>query len=180
MNIYHYAPETGLFLEAGLAEADPMEDGDTNNPEHWLIPAYATHITPPKIGDNQQALWDGQAWKVQDIPPAPTPPPEPTLAERKAAMAALIKAEAGRRILTRYPEWIQRNMTARSMALLDKGSKNWDANDQQDAQTNRAAWAWIESIRSRSDTLETQVQAMNAETLDTFDPGDDTHWSTQT
>ena len=47
---------------------------------------------------------------------SPPPPPHQPLSERKAEMVALIKTEAEQRILERYPEWKQRNMTSRLVA----------------------------------------------------------------
>ena len=178
MDIYHYDQETGVFLEVGQAEPDPMENGDPSNPQHWLIPAHATHVTPPKIGDKQEAVWGGQQWKVRDIPTPPSPP-GPTLSERKAEMVALIKAEAERRILARYPEWKQRNMMARLVALANKGRENWNDSDRQEAETAQSAWGWINGVRRHSDTLEDQVNAMNAKALDGFEPRDDQHWGAE-
>lgn len=40
MKIYHYHPMTKEYLDRGLAEKDPLVDGN------WLIPAHATTIEP--------------------------------------------------------------------------------------------------------------------------------------
>ena len=124
-------------------------------------------------------MWTGDSWTLGDIPPSPepSPPPEPTLAERRTEAITAIKAEANRRILARYPDWKQRNMTAQSVALLDKGRENWDDTDREVATQARAVWDWIRTIRAHSDALEARVAAMTARALSAFDPGDDSHWS---
>ncbi len=158
MNIYHYDPETGVFLDRDQAEPDPRGKRDASSPDHWLIPANATHVAPPEIKDNQEAVWNGQGWGTRNIPTPPAPPPEPTLPERKAAMVARIKAEAYQRIEDIMPIWtVIRSLTG-GPALSD------------------AVKTEAQRLRQVSNTLESQVNAMNAETLNTFDPGDDTHW----
>lgn len=42
MRIYHYYQNTGEFITAGMADPDPLTEGN------WLIPAHATEIKPPK------------------------------------------------------------------------------------------------------------------------------------
>jgi len=67
-----------------------------------------------------------------------------------------IKAEARRRILNAYPEWMQANMTARGVELQDIWRRNgqWTAEEQGEADALAAAWAWIKGIRAKSDALE--------------------------
>jgi len=67
----------------------------------------------------------------------------------------------GRSILTgsvncaRYPEWKQRNMTARAVELLHiQASQPWTPEEQAEADALQAAWAWIASVRAASDVLE--------------------------
>jgi hypothetical protein len=69
MNIFHYHPETGVYLGQGQADESPLEPGV------WLIPAHATSAEPPVTGEGEQATWNG-AWAVEPIP-APEPEPEP-------------------------------------------------------------------------------------------------------
>ena len=76
MNIYHFHPETGLYIGQGKADPSPLEPGV------WLIPAHATTDVPPKPGDGKQAVWSNGAWMVQPIPePEPEPHPIPELVE---------------------------------------------------------------------------------------------------
>ncbi len=95
-------------------------------------------------------------WKLPD--------PQPTQAELETAWAAVqdvprkmeIKAEARKRILTRYPEWKQANMTARFTELLDKqlGGQSLTAEETAEKTALLAAWAWVKSVREHSDALE--------------------------
>ena len=72
MNIFHYHPETGVYLGQGKADPSPLE------PDVWLIPAQATTEKPPKPGDGEQVIWVNGLWKVEPIP-APEPEPIPDL-----------------------------------------------------------------------------------------------------
>jgi len=58
MNIYNIHPQTGEYLNTGIADESPLEPGE------YLIPAYATAIAPPSVLANQKAVFDGDAWSV--------------------------------------------------------------------------------------------------------------------
>jgi len=68
-----------------------------------------------------------------------------------------IKAEAGRIINARYPEWKQRNMTARGLELVREEQVNGSLTTEETAEIGdiEAVWAWIKSIRTTSDQAET-------------------------
>lgn len=90
MRIFHYHPDTGVYLGEGIADPSPLE------PDVWLIPAYATSVAPPDAPDGQQALMIRGAWRLQPIPqpipePEPEPQPEPAelTPEQKLAAAGL-------------------------------------------------------------------------------------------
>jgi hypothetical protein len=87
------------------------------------------------------------------------PPPEPT--------KDMVKLEASRRILDRYPLWKQMNMTARSNELfrLQAGfmrgnSGNFDParalspDEVAEEVALKQAWDWIKAVRTASDALE--------------------------
>ena len=78
-----------------------------------------------------------------------------------------VRAEAGRRILSRFAGWQQRNMTARGVELLLIGPANWGTAEQQEAAALQAAWDWIKSVRAASDAMEAAPPA---------DYRNDTHW----
>lgn len=67
-----------------------------------------------------------------------------------------VKDEAGRRILARYPEWKQANMTARAVELQDiwRQVGSWTGTEQAEADAITEAWAWVKSIRQRSNEIE--------------------------
>lgn len=70
-----------------------------------------------------------------------------------------VKAEARRRILGRFPDWKQQNMTARGVELQDvwRREGKWDAAETDEADALAAAWTWIKAVRSRSG----EIEAMN-------------------
>lgn len=66
--VYHYDQVTGAFLNTSSeADEDQMEPGT------FLVPAYATLLPPPSPPNPklQQAVFDGDAWSVQDKPATP-------------------------------------------------------------------------------------------------------------
>ena len=79
----------------------------------------------------------------------------------------MVKAEARRRILTRFPDWKQSNMIARSaeLARIQSGLMR-DANGElvatrtltseelAEEQAINLAWAWIKAVRAASDSIE--------------------------
>jgi hypothetical protein len=88
MNIFHYHPDTGIYLGQGKADESPLEPGV------WLIPAHATEQGPPQLGEGEQAVWTGDGWDVQPIPePEPEPQliPEMTPAEKLAAAGLTVE-----------------------------------------------------------------------------------------
>lgn len=70
-------------------------------------------------------------------------------ARAQAAAVAAFKAEAARRILTRWPDYQQRNMTARALELTRKrvaGSVLTQAEIDEET-AFQAAWDWIKLVR---------------------------------
>jgi hypothetical protein len=71
-NAYTFHSETGVFIGVDFAQESPLEPGI------FLLPAGATFVEPPQFAEGKQAVWNGETWEVQDIPPPPEPPaPEP-------------------------------------------------------------------------------------------------------
>jgi hypothetical protein len=105
------------------------------------------------------AVSDGkvvQQWEVTRRP----------LAEQHQA----VKDEARRRILARYPEWRQANMTARGVELtLAKIAREWTPDEQAEADVLQGDWDWVKAVRSASDDIE----AMSPIPADFRD---DKHW----
>lgn len=73
-----------------------------------------------------------------------------------AEIAVLVKLEARRRILERFPEWKQANMTARGVELQDVWRRvgSWTTGEQSEADALAAAWDWIKAVRAASDAIE--------------------------
>lgn len=91
MKIFHYHPESGVFLGEGMADESPLEPGV------WLIPASATSEEPPIPPDGYQAVFNGITWSTEPVPepkpdvpaPPPTPPtpiPEAMTTEERLAL----------------------------------------------------------------------------------------------
>lgn len=36
---------------------------------HWQIPGNCTETVPPEADEGQKAVWDGEKWVLEDIPP---------------------------------------------------------------------------------------------------------------
>jgi hypothetical protein len=69
-----------------------------------------------------------------------------------------IKARCRAEILARYPEWLQANMTARSVELLEQMLRGtMTAEDQADIDRIRAAWGWIKARREQSNQEEAEL-----------------------
>jgi pyruvate/2-oxoacid:ferredoxin oxidoreductase alpha subunit len=78
----------------------------------------------------------------------------PSLDEKKTAAIAKIKNEAGNRILAKYPQTTQANMTARAVELLADGKNagpEWTA--------IQAAWGWVKAMRAESKRVESAIIA---------------------
>jgi hypothetical protein len=80
-----------------------------------------------------------------------------------------VKDEARRRILGRYPEWRQANMTARGVELTLAKLREWTSDEQKEAAALQAAWDWVKAVRSASDVIEA-MEPIPA------DFRDDKHW----
>lgn len=92
------------------------------------------------------------------------------IAGMRAAKMAQIKAEARRRILRRFPEWKQANMTARGVELTNiRHSRAWTAEERAESDALANAWTGIKAVRTRSDELEASIPD-NAAGIAAFDP----------
>jgi hypothetical protein len=74
----------------------------------------------------------------------------------QAVPAEAVKAQARRRILARYPDWRQANMTARGVELAFKAAQGLALSPAEAAEAAalQAAWSWIKAIRATADALE--------------------------
>jgi hypothetical protein len=93
-------------------------------------------------------------WRRPEPQPTPAQIAAAALPAAKAAKKQQIKVAARTRILARYPEWRQANLTARAVELVSLGETSgaeW--------QQMQSIWAWIKAVRARSDLLEADVAA---------------------
>lgn len=91
----------------------------------------------------------------------PPPGPAPVIPSRhKPVGPEKIKLIARDHILAVFPEWRQANMTARSVELTRAGiAGDLTAGEQAEEAAIQAAWDWVKSVRSYSDTLEAAYEA---------------------
>jgi hypothetical protein len=118
MKIYNH-DDSGIFIKATEAKKDPLESAKKGK-DVFLIPALATDITPPTVGENEAAVVNGKKWsevedyrgqqfyllddpeqyKMADIGPLPTGAilgentPAKEAAETEAAEAAKARNDA--------------------------------------------------------------------------------------
>lgn len=126
MKIWNYSRETHELLGEGVADADPLEDGN------WLVPAYATDVEPPSAADGKSRHFDPTVgvWSYQDIPQVvdPTPTAEELWSDYQAmARAALARSdvtilrcvEAG---IAVPPEWSEYRRALRAIVGAATGA----------------------------------------------------------
>lgn len=88
----------------------------------------------------------------------------------EAEQKALVKLEARRRIVDRYPDWKQTNMIARSVELVKKGAA-LTPDEVTETEQLEAVWAWIKAVRATSDAIEQMAPIP-------LDYNDDARWPT--
>ena len=64
MNLYNYDKNTKEYLSTTIASADPMET-KIKGEFVPLVPAYATLLEPPTTGENEVAIFNGEAWEIK-------------------------------------------------------------------------------------------------------------------
>ena len=101
--------------------------------------------------------------------------PEATTEQKAAAQAVInnynvgehekteqinqIKAKAGQVINAEMPDWKQSNMISRAVELVDKKTtSNLNNTEKTEEAALKAAWAWVKSVRTYSDNMETAVK----------------------
>jgi hypothetical protein len=120
--------------------------------------AALRHIFPDIDFDRDVTLQDDgngpyiAAWRRPEPQPTDAEIAAAALPAAKAAKKAAIKQAARTRILARYPEWRQQNMTARAVELVSLGQITGPEWGQM-----QAIWDWIKATRARSDLLEADV-----------------------
>jgi hypothetical protein len=95
MKIYHYHPQTSIYLGTNTAEESPLEPGK------YLIPAHATTLMPPSTTERKQIVWKDNRWEVFDILKPESPP------EIKAPPITWEIIRAQRNEFLRQSDWTQ-------------------------------------------------------------------------
>lgn len=101
---------------------------------------YQARVVGPAVG---RPAWADLQAKLEEL--------------QASALRAAVKAEARGRILARYPDWKQANMTARGVELAFKVAQGETLRE---AETTEIAalqgvWGWIKAVREASNALET-------------------------
>ncbi len=74
----------------------------------------------------------------------------------------IIKGRAAETIRLRYPDWKQRNMTARAVELLFiKSQREHTKEEQLECDEIIAAWEWIKQVRADSNREEAELGILN-------------------
>lgn len=164
---------------------DPLPDDWTPpeppEPEPWTPSTRVGSVALGSAAPAAALAWDGVPFRVLpcavpadfdretqvlgvpvvDGDAASVAPVDKPLAEVQALRVGQIKAEAGRRIIERFPMWKQSNMNMRANHLndirLDGGA--WTAEEAAEAAELRASGAWIRAVREASDQIEAWVRA---------------------
>jgi hypothetical protein len=135
-----------------------------------------------RTGDGVQRLSDGAF-----IPNAPgnrdwteyqewlarggVPDEAETLEEKRARRIIEIKAKASQVILMSFPEWKQRNMTARAIELTHMSTLAPLTPAYQDELDDLISkWQWVKSIRDASNVAEAAVMVSTDPDSVAFDP----------
>ena len=125
---------------AGLSNEDAAEQG--------LHRAEVAGRPPvPGLGDPPA---------LEDIDGVPTWTWSPEGVESlRACRIGEVKAEAGRRILQRYPTWKQANMNMRATELVDiRLDRELTPDEAAEREAMLSAAAWIKDVRAASDAIE--------------------------
>jgi len=120
-------------------------------------------VDPVKQGDHYVQQWG-----------AATPRPQEEIDANYNRKIGEVKAYAGKLILARYPDWKQRNMTMRVLALQNISPLTDD--EQTELASISVAWGWIEAVRKASDQVEADLLAMGIVAAIEYDISTSVHW----
>jgi hypothetical protein len=163
-----------------------VDGSSVDLPEMTVSSAWlATHQDPDEVAARGFALVAEEprpagvrvlGSTVEDVDGVPTrvwqaePYGPEDLAALHAAAVAAVKAEARARILARFPEWKQANMTARGVELSHAlHTRTWTAEEQGEVAVLQSDWDWIKAVRAHSDALEAALDPADAAALEAFD-----------
>ena len=121
-----------------LSDGRTRTDNTTFTDAEIADAGYTAVENMPSITSTQKLGWDGSNWVVQTI----------------VISADEVRKTAKQLILQYCPEWKQRNITNKSIELVQKGAENWTTEELAEYNSNQAIWAKIKEIRDASNALE--------------------------
>ena len=139
-----------------LSDGTTRTDSTTFTDVEIADAGYTAVPNMPSCTNDQQVFWNGADWFVQNTVGNETD----------------VKKYAQSLILNYCPEWKQRNITNRSMELVQKGSDNWTAEELAEYNANQAIWAKIKEIRDASNTLGAMTPIPHDYLADEYWPSD--------
>ena len=130
--------------------------GESASPEE-LVAAHAARVNVPITPVGKILL--GRSIQVEDFAPVVVLDLRDYTSEELAALHSQrigeVKAEAGRRILERYPTWKQANMNMRATELVDiRLDRELTEAETAEREAMLSAAAWIKEVRAASDAIE--------------------------
>lgn len=111
--------------------------------------------------------------------------PEYSEQQLRDIKSSIISSEARKRILSRYPDYKQRNLNGavskiqnKEIISLKSGQGNYTpTSDEMDLlRAAKVCQDFIDMIRTRSNELEASLDEMTEEQLSSFDPSEDSNW----
>lgn len=140
-----YGDKIAILLTKEMPSLEVM-----HNTWHWNVDGFSTHAP----NTNPDFIWDPVS--LSYIAPIGY------FSARQNRAKLSVNSMAGNKILALYPDYKQRNMTARYLELV-----TLNETDSAEALTIKAAWDWIKDIRNRSNVSYALVeQATTIEELD--------------
>lgn len=188
MEIYHYS-EDGVFIGSSSARPSPLEEGvylipayatdvpppETSDGQAAVFSEGAWALAEDHRGKTIYDTTTRAKSEVESLGPLPDgkttqEPPSPhhvwdgttwtlMLKTAKTLKKTEFKRKAHNVIVSRLPDWKQRNLTARMVELVDKGKQNLTTTEQAEMDAARTEWAWVKDVRTESDRVETEVEA---------------------
>ena len=137
-------------------------------------------ISVPKNSDNRD-YQEVQKWIVA----GGNIEPEFSISEIKNSLIEKIKMQAGRRIISTYPDYKQRNLSGavsliqnKELLALKAGSGNYTPTEEEmtSLRAAKACKDFVDAIRAKSNELEASLDSMTEEQLNSFNPNDDSNW----
>lgn len=120
MKVYHYHPNTGVYLGSSDADPSPLEPGV------FLTPALATPKVVPSVPQGSRAVFKNDQWAIEVIPEPLPPEPQP----EKTAEELAVEALAAKKLL--------RQQLVDAITVTTSTGKVFDGNEDAQRRLNNA------------------------------------------